>query len=278
MDPNLIGSAGGVKLSARHQTMDDELTDNIRQVAQRFGRSQRVCCMTGAGVSAESGVATFRGPEGLWEGRRPEEVATPEAFERDPQSVWRFYLHRRQALQACQPNAGHVALAKLEGLLPEFTLITQNVDGLHRLAGSGNVIELHGNIWINRCSRPNPDRGQPPCPEQRADPTAGLTEVPRCPVCGSMMRPGVVWFGESLPPEALDGAAAAAESCQVMLVAGTSSVVHPAAGLSSLAAQHGATVVEINPQDTPLSPLAEFRLRGPSGVILPAIVRQMGVS
>lgn len=234
--------------------------------------------MTGAGVSAESGVATFRDPGGLWEGRRPEEVATPEAFARDPHDVWRFYQHRRRALSACQPNAGHRALAALEKLAADFTLVTQNVDGLHRLAGSENVIELHGNIWIDRCSGANRPPGEPSCPERLLKPGDRGIDNPHCPVCGSMTRPGVVWFGEMLVPAVLEAADQAARSCQVMLVAGTSSVVQPAAGLSSLAAQHGAMVVEINPDHTPLSPLADLCLRGPSGVILPAIIEQMGQS
>ena len=145
--------------------MSNDLIDNIRQVARKIAAAQRVCCLTGAGVSAESGVPTFRDHGGLWEGRRPEEVATPEAFAADPEDVWRFYCWRRQELSRCKPNPGHYALAQLEEIVPKFTLITQNVDGLHREAGSRDIIELHGDLLINRCTGARRSPGQAPCPE-----------------------------------------------------------------------------------------------------------------
>ncbi len=255
--------------------MGDELTDNIRQVARMLADSQRACCMTGAGVSAESGVPTFRGHGGLWEGRRPEEVATPEAFNADPEGVWRFYRWRRKNMAACKPNPGHHALADMERALPEFTLTTQNIDNLHRVAGSRNLVELHGNIWTNQCTGWQRSPGAPPCPDTRVLPEDGFEEIPYCAACGSMMRPGVVWFGETLPPEALAAAERAATHCQVMLVAGTSSVVHPAASLAMWAAAAGAKIVEVNPEVTPLSSSADFCLGGPSGEILPAIVEHL---
>jgi NAD-dependent deacetylase len=255
--------------------VDSDLTDNIRQVADLLADAQRVCCLTGAGVSAESGIPTFRGPDGLWEGRRPEEVATPEAFDADPQDVWRFYLWRRKKLAACKPNAGHHAMARLEELVPGFTLITQNVDNLHRLGGSQRIIELHGNIWINRCTGRQRMPGQPQCPDVRAVPDDGCDEIPFCPACGSMMRPGVVWFGEMLPSDEFAEAINAARECQVMLVVGTSAVVHPAASIATWAAEAGATLVEINPDATPLSGNADYCLTGPSGEILPAVVASM---
>ncbi len=255
--------------------MTEEQADNIRQVARALRHADRVCCMTGAGVSAESGVPTFRGPDGLWEGRRPEEVATPEAFRRDPQDVWRFYNWRRKALAGCKPNPGHYALAELERLVPALALATQNVDNLHRLAGSENVIELHGNVWVNRCTRGGLGYGGSPCEERLAAPGDGFDAIPHCPACGAMMRPGVVWFGEMLPAAALAAAERAATQCGVMLVAGTSSVVYPAAALALWAAQAGAKVVEINPEVTPLSESADWCLRGASGQLLPAIVEHL---
>ncbi|MHC4089352.1 MAG: SIR2 family NAD-dependent protein deacylase [Planctomycetota bacterium] len=241
--------------------MTDELSDNIRQVARLLIDARRVCCMTGAGVSAESGVPTFRGHDGLWEGRRPEEVATPEAFEADPHDVWRFYLWRRKALSQCRPNPGHVALARLEEMVENFTLITQNVDGLHRQAGSQHVLELHGNVWINRCTGRGAPGGQSSCPERRGSPDDGFEEIPHCPHCGSMIRPGVVWYGEMLPVGAFGEAQKA--------------VGEPAASLASWAAASGATVVEVNPEHTPLSGSAAICLNGPSGRVLPAVVAQM---
>ncbi len=218
--------------------------------------------LTGAGVSAESGVPTFRGPQGLWRNYRPEELATPGAFRRDPHLVWEWYAWRRGLIAACRPNAAHDTLAEMGACLDDLILITQNVDGLHRLAGSRNVVELHGNIWRLRCTRDC----RPPW-EDRAVP---LPEIPpRCPRCGALARPDVVWFGESLPGEALDAAFAAARRCRLMLVVGTSAVVQPAASLPLLALQGGARVVEINPQPTPLSDVADEVIRRLAAEALP---------
>jgi NAD-dependent deacetylase len=218
--------------------------------------------LTGAGVSAESGVPTFRGQGGLWREYRAEELATPQAFRRDPTLVWEWYDWRRGLVAACRPNAAHETLAEMEAAFADFVLITQNVDGLHRLAGSRNVLELHGNIWRMRCTRgcrPNWEDRQAPLPEI----------PPRCPDCGALARPDVVWFGESLPRRELEAAFEAARRCQVMLVVGTSAVVQPAASLPVVALEQGSHVVEMNPQSTPLSGLVDEVVRAPAAQALP---------
>jgi NAD-dependent deacetylase len=221
-----------------------------------------VAVLTGAGVSAESGVPTFRGHEGLWRNNRAEDLATPHAFHRDPVLVWEWYDWRRGLISACQPNAAHHTLAEMEAYFGQFTLITQNVDGLHRLAGSRNIVELHGNIWGMRCSKD--------CRPTWEDRTVPLPEIPpKCPDCGALARPDVVWFGESLPREVLDAAWAVAQHCQLMLVVGTSAIVQPAASLPLLALQHGAFIIEFNPQSTPLSGAVHATLRQPAAVALP---------
>jgi NAD-dependent deacetylase len=221
-----------------------------------------VAVLTGAGVSAESGVPTFRGEGGLWRSYRAEDLATPQAFRRDPVLVWEWYDWRRGLIGACQPNAAHDTLAEMERALPDLTLITQNVDGLHRLAGSRNVLELHGNIWRMRCTRN--------CRPNWEDRRVPLAEIPpRCPDCGALARPDVVWFGESLPRRELEAAFDAAERCQMMLVVGTSAVVQPAASLPMVALDRGAYVVEVNPQATPLSELVHEAIRAPAAEALP---------
>ena len=225
-------------------------------------RVRSVAVLTGAGVSAESGVPTFRGAGGLWRSFRAEELATPHAFGRDPGLVWEWYDWRRGLIGGCQPNAAHRALAEMEPLFHEFTLITQNVDGLHRLAGSVNIVELHGNIWGLRCTAG--------CRPPWEDRTVPLVELPpHCPSCGALARPDVVWFGESLPGEALDAAFAAVRRCQVMLVVGTSALVTPAASLPLVALEHGAYVVEINPRPTPISDVVDQVIRESAADALP---------
>lgn len=227
--------------------------------------ARRVCVMTGAGISAESGIPTFRGAGGLWRQFRPEDLATPEAFRREPKLVWEWYDWRRGLVRAAQPNAGHVALAQFERSRPEgFALVTQNVDGLHERAGSERVWKLHGDIWTLRCVS---------CGAEARDERVPLPELPpRCESCGGMLRPGVVWFGEPLPAEALDAAFQAATACEVMLVVGTSAQVYPAAALAPLAQQAGARVIEVNMEETPHSGLADVPLRGAAGKILPQIL------
>jgi NAD-dependent deacetylase len=228
--------------------------------AVRDARS--VVVLTGAGISAESGVPTFRGEGGLWRQYRAEELATPQAFRRDPGLVWEWYDWRRQLIRDCGPNAAHRTLTEMEAQFDDFVLVTQNVDGLHRLAGSRNVVELHGDIWRMRCTRG--------CRTGWEDRTSPLPQVPaRCPSCGALARPDVVWFAESLPPDAIDAAWAAAQRCQLMLVIGTSAVVQPAASLPVLALQNAAYVVEINPEPTPVSDLVDEAIREPAAEALP---------
>jgi NAD-dependent deacetylase len=220
-----------------------------------------VAVLTGAGISAESGVPTFRGEGGLWREFRSEELATPEAFRRDPTLVWEWYSWRRALIAGCEPNAAHETLAEMEGVLSDFTLITQNIDGLHRAAGSRNVLELHGAIWRVRCTA---------CGETGQDHRVELPEIPpRCPACGGLLRPDVVWFGEALPANVLEDAWAAAARCSTMLVIGTSAVVQPAASLPIAALRNGARLVEVNPAVTPLSRRAHEVLRGPAAEVLP---------
>lgn len=222
-----------------------------------------VAVLTGAGISAESGVPTFRGEGGLWRSFRAEDLATPHAFQRDPRLVWEWYDWRRGLIGHCQPNAAHFALVEMEPHFDEFVLVTQNVDGLHRLAGSRNVVELHGNIWGLRCTAG--------CGSPWEDRTVHLPEIPpHCPRCGALARPDVVWFGEALPGDALDVAFATVQRCQVMLVIGTSALVHPAASLPLVALQRGAYVVEINPQPTPLSDAVDEAIREPAADALPS--------
>jgi NAD-dependent deacetylase len=221
-----------------------------------------VAVLTGAGVSAESGVPTFRGEGGLWREHRPEELATPGAFRRDPALVWEWYDWRRGLIDACQPNAAHETLAAMEQDLEGLTLITQNVDGLHTLAGSQRVLALHGNIWRQRCTRD--------CRPDWVDRSVPLPQIPAlCPDCGGLARPDVVWFGESLPGKVLEAAFAAARQCGVMLVVGTSALVQPAASLPWVALETGAYVVEFNPEPTPLSNAVQEVVRAPAAVALP---------
>jgi NAD-dependent deacetylase len=228
-----------------------------------------VVVLTGAGISAESGVPTFRDAQtGLWAKYRAEELATPEAFLENPRLVWDWYVWRRQLTAQARPNPGHFALVELAKRVTDFTLVTQNVDGLHARAGSRDVIELHGNIELDVCF----DEGTPVgAGEYRDDGSV----PPRCARCGAYVRPGVVWFGESLPRRALDRAEAAVGSCELVLSIGTSSLVQPAAGLPLLAKRHGALLVEVNPNPTPLTPHADYVLSGPAGEVLPELVRAL---
>ena len=222
---------------------------------------QPLVVLTGAGISAESGVPTFRGEEGLWGDYSPQELATLAAFRRDPHLVWSWYAWRRKLIAACEPNAAHQTLAEMEQALPDVTLVTQNVDGLHQAAGSGRVLELHGNVWRLRCIR---------CGRITEDHRVPLPDLPpHCSACDGLLRPNVVWFGESLPREVLDAALAAAGRCGTMLVIGTSALVEPAASLPLVAVRKGAGLVEINPQVTPLSKHAHQVLREPAGEALP---------
>jgi len=221
-----------------------------------------VAVLTGSGLSADSGVPTFRDPtDGLWAHFRPEDIASPEAFARDPAGVWQWYRMRRDKLTEVEPNAGHRALAELANHLPDLRLITQNVDGLHQRAGHPDVVELHGNIEVDRCHR-----------EGRAVDVGDTGEIPpRCPHCGGAVRPGVVWFGEAIDPGVLERASRAAEACSIFLAVGTSAEVHPAAGLAELARSAGARIAEINPEATALGDAVDCVVRARAAEALPAL-------
>jgi len=241
---------------------------DLARAADWLGHASRVCVLTGAGVSAESGVPTFRASDGLWEGHRIEDVASPEGFFRDPLLVWNFYNARRANVQTVKPNPGHYALARMEERWgARFTLVTQNVDGLHRVAGNQNVLELHGSLYRTRCLG---------CDEVKDRGLAPLGDAPLCE-CGARLRPDIVWFGEMLPPDVWKAAGLAAFDSDVFLVVGTSAVVHPAASLIPLS-QRGqpAKVIEINLTPTEASSWADVGLYGPSGVVLPKLVERLG--
>jgi NAD-dependent deacetylase len=228
-----------------------------------LAEATNVAVLTGAGISAESGVPTFRGAGGLWREYKPEDLATPEAFARDPKLVWEWYDWRRSALANAAPNAAHKALVQLEIRKPGFTLITQNVDGLHDMAGSGKILKLHGDIWRMRCTE---------CGANFPNRRVPLPKIPPHCACGGLARPGVVWFGEPLPEGMMSEAEHAAASAQVFLVIGTSAVVYPAAGLIPYAKQSGARVIEVNVEATPATAIVDCALQGPASEILPALL------
>lgn len=232
----------------------------MNTVRDLVGSAQRIAVLTGAGISAESGIPTFRDAGGLWKNFKPEELATPEAFARDPKLVWEWYDWRRQIIARAEPNAGHKALVRLGN---RATIITQNVDGLHERAGSANVLRVHGSIWTIRCLQ---------CGKEREDHRAPLPEIPPRCECGGLLRPGVVWFGEDLPHSVWDNAEKAARNADLLLVVGTSAVVYPAASLVPLARRAGAKVVEINPGETPISASVDHSLRGAAGEVLPKLI------
>ena len=242
--------------------MNFSIPDNLVAALQT---ARSVGALTGAGVSAESGIPTFRDAvEGLWAKFRAEDLATLEAFGRDPETVARWYDWRRQKCAAAKPNPGHLALVQLERRCARFSLITQNVDRLHQAAGSRNVVELHGTIWVWRCTA---------CGEEHENREPFREFPPRCR-CGGARRPGVVWFGEALPEDAIARAYRAAEACDLFLSIGTSAVVYPAADLAHAARRSGAKVAEINAQPTPLSAAADWSVLGKSGEVLPALVER----
>ncbi|MEW6683677.1 MAG: NAD-dependent deacylase [Nitrospirota bacterium] len=224
----------------------DSAIDNLRNL---LGRASLVTALTGAGISAESGIPTFRGPEGLWNNYRAEDLATPEAFSRDPELVWRWYDWRRGIVARARPNAAHLGLVALERR-QRVTVITQNVDGLHGLAGSRELIEVHGNIWKVRCTN---------CALIAANTEVPLAVIPpRCGRCGALVRPHIVWFGEAVDPYDFQRSVEMSRSADVFLVIGTSGLVQPAASLAQVAKSAGATVVEINPDSTPTTSLADL--------------------
>lgn len=246
----------------------DEMPDQIAPVAAELRRARRVVVLTGAGVSAESGIPTFRDAlDGVWARFDPEDLATPEAFARDPENVSRWYDSRRQKCLACAPNAGHLALVRMQDGVEarggRFTLLTQNVDRLHQRAGSRGVVELHGSLMAWRCTRTGAEHEPPPAP---------FTEFPPRSPAGAPMRPGVVWFGEMLPEAALGSAHAALESCDLFFSIGTSAVVQPAAGFVTIADRAGARTVEINLHPTAISRWVTWSITGKSGEVLPRLL------
>ena len=241
------------------------------ELAEILRSANHTAVLTGAGISAESGIPTFREAQtGLWAKYDPEELATPQAFSANPDLVWDWYQWRQEIVAQAVPNPGHYALAQMEAITTQngshFTLITQNVDGLHQRAGNQNIIELHGNINRSKCFD---------CGTIAEDEHFTSDEHPRCIHCGGLLRPDVVWFGENLPPSALQAAWDVAQNCDVFFSIGTSAVVQPAASLPVVALQKGATVVEVNPNDTPITILAAYSLQGPSGKVLPELVKSV---
>jgi NAD-dependent deacetylase len=230
-------------------------------------RARRAAVLTGAGISAESGIPTFRGPQGLWRQFRPEDLATPEALSRDPKLVWEWYESRRQVMAKAEPNAAHLALAELQRRT-RLTLITQNIDGLHARAGSKDVLEFHGSIWRLRCTV---------CSFSAVDERVPLPELPPYCACGHLLRPDIVLFGEMIPPDIAHQSFRAARSCDLMLVVGTSAVVYPAASLVHAALEEGTPVIEINVEPTDLSSQTLF-LQGPAATILPELIQKTGPS
>ncbi|WP_250645510.1 SIR2 family NAD-dependent protein deacylase [Salidesulfovibrio onnuriiensis] len=240
----------------------ENLIAKMQTVKALLSGARSLVVLTGAGVSAESGVPTFRGTDGLWEEYRPEDLARPEAFSRDPELIWRFYNWRRELVGRCEPNPAHLALAALERQAPEMLLVTQNVDGLHQRAGNRNVLELHGSLWRLQCTVCTYEE------ENRTD----LPPLPACPRCNNLLRPGVVWFGEQLPAGVLSTVLDTVAKADVMLVAGTSSVVQPAASLAHVAKRSGAVTIEVNLEPTHNTGFMDFALHGRAGEILPQLV------
>ena len=238
-----------------------------KRLVSRLSDAENLAVLTGAGVSQESGVPTFRGEEGLWKQYRAEELATWRAFESDPRLVWNWYDYRRQLIADAEPNPAHTAIARLEQGYPHFSLVTQNTDGLHDRAGSSAPIELHGSVWRARCT------AEQTVSDLLENPLGELP--PLCEQCGALLRPDVVWYGEPLPMEAYERSHQMASSCDAMLVIGTSAVVHPAASLPLVAKHNGAFVVEVNTAYTPISALVDATLIGSAGDILPEIAARV---
>ena len=241
--------------------------EGLSRAADWIAGAERVVASTGAGMSRESGIPTFRDAmEGLWARFDPQELATEAGFRKNPRRVWSWYASRRRKVLEAVPHPGYHALVELEALVPSLTVVTQNIDGLHALAGSRDVVEVHGNIRRAKClDRGHPLDGDPPLPDgDEADP-------PPCPVCGSPLRPDVVWFGEMLPADAVERAWRLAERCDVMLLVGTSGTVWPAAELPHVAKGAGARVIEVNPEPSELTPVADVFLQGRAGIVLPRL-------
>jgi NAD-dependent deacetylase len=243
--------------------VEPEIRDSLAEIRAGLTTSTRIAVLTGAGISAASGIPTFRGAaDSLWENHRPEDLATPEAFQRDPELVWRWYDWRRALIAEAEPNAAHLALARLAELT-RTRLVTQNVDGLHQRAGSRGVLEFHGSIWILRCLS---------CGRQGEDLRVPLPIPPRCAACGGLLRPGVVWFGEGIDPDVMAASAEAVQSCEMLLVVGTSGAVYPAAGLVAVARRARARVLEFNLEPSAVSHQVDLFVPGSAADTLPYLV------
>lgn len=239
--------------------MDSE--DLILEAKKLVENANFITVLTGAGISAESGVPTFRGTDGLWNNFRPDEIASPKAFKNNPGFVWEWYDYRRKIIIESKPNPGHFALAELERQKESLTLITQNIDGLHQIAGSQNIVEMHGNIWETRCTK---------CGVVEKNYEVPLSKLPPlCTNCGEIARPNVVWFEEVIPMRVIDSTLLAIDQCDLMLIIGTSGIVEPAASIGLVAKQSNKKVVEINLEDTPNTGLYDISIQGKSGEILP---------
>ncbi|RLG77205.1 MAG: NAD-dependent protein deacylase [Thermoprotei archaeon] len=241
-------------------------THDVKKAAEILSGSRFAIALTGAGISADSGIPTFRGRDGLWQGYRPEDLATPEAFRRDPVKVWRWYLWRLELISSAKPNDGHKALAALEKLGVLKCVVTQNVDCLHQLAGSRCVIELHGNIRRARCDNCG----------YKDDVSRILGDIPpHCPRCNHIMRPDVVWFGELIPDDIWEKTVELFTRSDVVLVVGTSSTVMPAAMLPVMSKEKGARIIEVNVESSALTYITDIFIRGRASVVLPAILREV---
>lgn len=252
------------EIDTRSDTVKVEFSTSLLSA---LGNAQSVVAFTGAGISAESGIPTFRGTDGIWKKFKPEELANIDAFMRNPELVWEWYAHRKRIVAGIQPNAGHIALAKMEQLFQDFAVVTQNIDNLHRRAGSKTVHELHGNIEKNYCIQ---------CGTSYSDEEImNQSGSPHCQKCNGLIRPDVVWFGEMLPEDEWEKSVRAAESADVLLSIGTSGVVYPAASIPLTAKRAGAFLVEVNPEPTPLTEHSDAFLAGSSGTILPALYQRL---
>jgi len=239
------------------------MEDKIKEAKAIIDNASSITVLTGAGISAESGIPTFRGEDGLWRKFRSEELATQEAFQRDPKLVWEWYDWRRGLVKEAMPNPGHYALVNLENEKTNFTLVTQNIDGLHQLTGNRNIIEMHGNLWQIRCTS---------CGVVEENHDVPLKEIhPKCKNCDALGRPNVVWFGEMIPMPIIDNILIAIDKCQVMLIVGTSGIVEPAASIGLVAKHTGKTVIEVNLETTPNSSHYDISILGKSGEILPML-------
>ncbi|KRT66002.1 MAG: silent information regulator protein Sir2, NAD-dependent deacetylase [Candidatus Dadabacteria bacterium CSP1-2] len=239
------------------------MEDKIKEAKAIIDNASSITVLTGAGISAESGIPTFRGEDGLWRKFRSEELATQEAFQRDPKLVWEWYDWRRGLVKEAMPNPGHYALVNLENEKTNFTLVTQNIDGLHQLTGNRNIIEMHGNLWQIRCTS---------CGVVEENHDVPLKEIhPKCKNCDALGRPNVVWFGEMIPMPIIDNILIAIDKCQVMLIVGTSGIVEPAASMGLVAKHTGKTVIEVNLETTPNSSHYDISILGKSGEILPML-------